>query len=70
MLIILQITPYFEVGGYLQSNKQIKRIYISRHVMFPLNIWTIMEQLNFAEQKTETKLKNFIKSISYLQAKA
>ena len=29
-----------------------------------LNIWAIMKQLKFAEQKKETELKNFIQSIS------
>ena len=43
------------------QNKQIQRIYVPRHF---LSTWTIMEQLKFPEQKTETKLKNFIQSIS------
>ena len=37
------------------KNKQIQRIYVPRHF---LSIWTIMEQLKFAEQKTETKPKH------------
>ena len=37
------------------NNKQIQRIYVPRHF---LTIWTIMEQLKFAEQKTETKPKH------------
>ena len=37
------------------KNKQIQRIYVPRHY---LSIWTIMEQLMFAEQKTETKPKH------------
>ena len=50
------------------KNKQVQRIYVPRHFTFVFEynkkLWTIMEQLKFAEQKTETKLKNFIQSIS------
>ena len=41
-------------------NKQIQRIYVPRHFMFVFEVWIY----TFAEQKTETKLKNFIQSIS------